>query len=119
MAMRQPSKIEYEEALRSYFHKTKGYVFPSISHKIEGEIITIEQYDDRNKALSKSQVIIKACLNFIAQLVGTIIYCTLAIYVLKEVFGIVVIYSFKNILLLTIVLLAYKVKFRLAESYNR
>lgn len=117
--MRQPSKIEYEEALRSYFYKTKGYVFPSISHKIEGEISTIEQYGDRNKPLSKSQVIIKACLNFIAQLVGTIIYSTLVIYVLKEVFGIAVIYSFKNILLLTLVLLAYKVKFRLADLDSR
>ena len=117
--MRQPSKIEYEEALRSYFYKTKGYVFPSISHKIEGEINTIEQYGDPIKPLSKNQIILKSSLNFLAQVIGTIIYSTLIIYVLKEIFGIAVVYSFKNILLLTLVLLAYKVKFRLANLDSR
>lgn len=35
--MIEPTKFEYHNALSNYFHMTKGYVFPSISQKIEDE----------------------------------------------------------------------------------
>ena len=114
--MRLVSKLDYYAALRDYFYKTKGYVYPAISDKIVGEIDTIKQYEERHGPLSKRQVIFRICLNLLAHLIGLIVYSILVIYVLGEVFDFTIAYTTKNILLLTLAILAFKVKFRLAKD---
>jgi hypothetical protein len=110
--MKQPTKIEYNEALRNYFYKTRGHV-THVVHKVEVEYNTIMEYDKYNVPLSKSEIVIKACMFFLGRFLATIVFCILIIFVLNEVFGVVVSYSITNILLLISAFFAYKIKFRL------
>lgn len=113
--MKHSSKAEYHNALRNYFYITRGYVFPKIHHKIEGDVNIIKQYEERNQ-FSKQDILIRILLNFLGELVGTIVYCVLIIFVIKEVFYFTIDYTPKNILLLTFTVIALKIKFRLAKD---
>lgn len=114
--MRTPLKIEYYEALYNYYHKTKGHVPAAIVNKVDSENKTIIKYEEHHNPISKRQAIINASLNLFARIIGTITYSVLVVYVLKEVFGVSLTYSTKNILLLTLILFAYKAKFRLTNE---
>ena len=110
------SKLDYYSALRGYFYKTKGYVYPAISDKIIDELNTIRQYEELHHPLNKREAFIRISLNLLAQLIGLIVYSILIIYVIKEVFHFTIHYTPKNILLLTLTIVAFKGKFRLAKE---
>ena len=116
MDMQKSSKADYHKALRNYFFITKGYVYSRILHKIEVDVNTINEYEATHRLPTKHEVIIRAIVDFLGQTVGAIVYCVIVVYVLKEVFDIDLSYSIKNILLLTLVVLGYKVKFRLGAK---
>jgi len=114
--MKKVSKLDYYTALSDYFYKTKGYVYPAISDKIGDEINTIKLYEEQHGPLSKREVIFRFWMNLLGHLIGLIIYSTLVIYVLKEVFDFNIDYTLKNIFLLTLILIGYKARFRLAKE---
>ena len=111
--MKQPSKIEYTEALSNYFHKTRGYV-THVAHKVETESNQIIEFEKHNIPLSKSEIVIKAGMMLLGRFLATIVFCFLFVYVLNAVFEISISFSAKNILLLTLVFFAYKTKLRLS-----
>ena len=114
--MKRVSKLDYYAALRDYFYKTKGYVYPAISDKIVDELNTIRQYEELHDPLDRREAFIRVSLNLFAQLIGLIAYSILIIYVIKEVFHFTISCTPKNILLLTLAIIAFKVKFRLAKD---
>lgn len=114
--MRRVSKLDYYIALSNYFYKTKGYVYPAISDKIGDEINIIKQYEGQHGPLSKREVIFRFWMNLLGHAIGLIIYSTLVIYVLREVFDFDIAYTFKNISLLALILIGYKARFRLAKE---
>jgi hypothetical protein len=116
--MKQPSKIEYTQALSNYFHKTKGHVSPSIVFKVEVESNTIIEYEKHNSPVSKSEILFKAGISLLGRFMSTIAFCALLVYVLNNVFELAISYSAKNILLLTLIFFAYKTKFRLFREHN-
>src|SRR5690242_9289234 len=114
--MRRVSRLDYYTALSNYFYKTKGYVYPAISDKIVDELNTIRQYEELHGPIKKREAFIRVSLNLFAQLIGLIVFSILIIYVIKEVFHFTISYTPKNILLLTLAIIAFKVKFRLAKA---
>lgn len=114
--MKSFAKLDYHNALRNFFHKTKGHISQTISHKIEADMQTIEQYEKRKVSLEKGDLIIRFCLNLIGQIVGTAIYSALIIFALREILDLSVNYTATNLILLTLILLGQKVKFRLADE---
>lgn len=114
--MKSFEKFNYHKALVNYYHKTKEHIVPTISHKVNRDIETIDEYEKRNVSLSKTDLIIRFCLNLIGQVIGTAIYSVLIIYTLNEIFSLSVSYTAMNIFLFTLILLGPKVKFRLAEE---
>ncbi|HEU5293022.1 MAG TPA: hypothetical protein VFU05_20395 [Cyclobacteriaceae bacterium] len=114
--MGMPSKTDYERALRSYFHKTKGYVIASVNDKLDAERDTINQYETKNEALGKDEVLRRTFLNVAGRVIGTILYCILVIFVLNEVFVLNIQISLKNVLLLTLIVFAFHTKFLLAKE---
>ena len=112
--MNNPTKSEYHEALHSYFHKTNGYVFPSIAPKLEKEIELVTKYEELNnpKFLNRKEILAKLILNFVAHLVGAIIYAFLIIYALNTILKLSISLSFVNIALIVLLIIGWKTKFR-------
>lgn len=111
----EPIKSEYHEALHSYFHKTKGYVFPSIIPKLEKEIELITKYEELNnsKFINGRDILARRILNFAAHFAGATIYAFLAIYALNEILRLSIDISLANIALIILLIIGWKTKFRL------
>jgi hypothetical protein len=113
--MNNPTKSEYHEALHSYFHKTNGYVFPSIVPKLEREIELVTKYEEMNnpKFMNRKEIVAKRILNLVAHLVGAIIYAFLIMYALNEILGLSIDTSLANTALIILLIIGWKTKFRL------
>lgn len=111
----EPTKSEYNKALYSYFHKTNGYVFPSIVPKLEKEIELINKYEELNnpKFMNRKDIQARRIFNFTTHLAGATIYAFLAIYALNEILGLSIDISLANISLIILLIIGWKTKFRL------
>ncbi|WKZ61337.1 MAG: hypothetical protein QY309_07575 [Cyclobacteriaceae bacterium] len=108
-------KSEYLEALHSYFHKTKGYINPSIVSKVEPEIQLVTNYEQVNKAmfLNGMEILIRRISNFTARVMGAIVYAFLFIYTMNQILSLSISYSPLNISLLVLLIIGWRIKFRL------
>lgn len=110
-----PNKAEYLKALHSYFHKTKGYINPSIVSRVEPEIQLVTNYEQMNKAifLNGKKILIKRISNFTAHVIGAIVYAFLFIYTINQILNLSINYSPLNISLLVLLIIGWRTKFRL------
>lgn len=108
-------KLKYVESLRNYYYKSKGHVPPAILDKLAPEIKEILLHEAKDVPKDREQIIRSHVLNLIGQFLGTVAYSVLAIYTLKEVIEVSVDFSFRNVLLLSILIFTYKAKFRLTH----
>ncbi|WKZ59215.1 MAG: hypothetical protein QY309_15275 [Cyclobacteriaceae bacterium] len=106
---------EYLKALHSYFHKTKGYINPSIVSKVEPEIELVTNYEQMNKAvfLNRKEIMIRRISNFTAHVMGAIVYAFLFIYTMNQILNLSINYSPFNISLLVLLIIGWRTKFRL------
>ncbi|MBX2944193.1 MAG: hypothetical protein KF725_00050 [Cyclobacteriaceae bacterium] len=110
-------KPEYLRALHNYFHKTKGYINPSIASKVEPEIALVNNYEQMNKVifLNRRGILIRRILNFAGHVSGVIVYSFLLIYSINQILDLAVNYSIMNISLLVLLIMGWKARFRLSE----
>lgn len=114
-AIYNPKKPEYLKALHSYFHKTKGYINPSIVSKVKPEIELVTNYEQVNKAvfLNGMEILIRRISNFTVHVMGAIAYTFLFIYTMNEILSLSISYSLLNISLLVLLIIGWQTKFRL------
>jgi|SRR5690606_24378064 len=114
-AINNAKKPEYIKALHSYFHKTKGYINPSIVSKVEPEIELVTNYEQVNKPvlLHGKEILIRRISNFTAHVIGAIVYAFLFIYTMNHILNLSVGYSLFNISLLVLLIIGWRTKFRL------
>ncbi len=111
--MKEPTQVTYHEALKNYYHKTKAHIFPNILYKIEGELDIIQKYDQlKSPVVKKDDALEKLILIIFVQTIRAIVITLLFIFVLNEVLKLDVDFSIKNILLIGILIMAWKVEFR-------
>ncbi len=114
-AINNPKKPEYLKALHSYFHKTKGHINPSIVSKVEPEIELVINYEQVNKVLflNGKEILIRRISNFTAHVIGAIVYAFLFIYTINQILNLSINYSPLNISLLVLLIIGWRIKFRL------
>jgi hypothetical protein len=114
-ALNNPKMPEYIKALHSYFHKTKGYINPSIVSKVEPEIELVTNYEQVNKAgfLNGKEILIRRISNITAHVMGAIVYAFLLIYTMNQILNLSISYSPLNISLLVLLIIGWRTKFRL------
>ena|SRR5688572_2144654 len=109
---RKPTQEEYLEALRNYYLKSEGHAdLRHLDHKIEHDQKIIDAYEKLNDPqIAKLKIVLK----IIGSLISAIIYAILFLYVLREVFNLSTDFTIKNVFLITALMVAYNMKFRLA-----
>ncbi|HRJ31296.1 MAG TPA: hypothetical protein PLV21_04975 [Cyclobacteriaceae bacterium] len=114
-AINNAKKPEYVKALHSYFHKTNGYINPSIVSKVEPEIELVTNYEHVNKPvfLHGKEILVRRIANFTAHVMGAIVYAFVFIYTMNQILNLSISYSPLNISLLVLLIIGWRTKFRL------
>ena len=63
--------------------------------------------------MNRKEILTKRILNFVTHLVGVIIYAFLIMYALNEILALSISLSFVNIVLIALLIIGWKTKFRL------
>ena len=106
-------KTAYQRALREYFLMTRGFLPRKLDDDLRENINTIIELDKQNKELEKHEVIVMILMNILAQFIGTSCHSFIVLYFVGEVLDLPVAHGFKNISLLALIIMGYKIKFRL------
>lgn len=111
--MKEPTLVTYQEALKNYYDKTKAHIFPNILYKVKGDLDIIQKYDHlKSQVVKRDDALQKLIFIIFIQTLRAIIISLFFIFVLNEVLNLDVDFSIKNIMLIGLLILVWKVEYR-------
>lgn len=113
------SEQEYIEALKKYYHETVRFIHVTTSKDLSPQINAIQHFESQKAEAGFSSPLFHLVSSVLLAVATSILMAVLLVWATREVFGLAVDFSFKNIIILSGLFIVGKSKARFGTQDNR